>query len=251
MRRERLKINLLYHDLKGPLAVVETGIATLLDRAERYGALSEKQERVLHRTLRNIKVAHALVNDLLELGRAKNGVMHLKTVKLSDVILEVLWQTFDLASLHLAKTIKRQGDLDRVLHVLPDEGISLKVQPALWERELLLDEKKIVQVLRNLLSNALKHRKKSIDFIIDEQEGGLVFSVRDDGRGIPAQYHKKIFETYFQLSDTEQGNMRGYGLGLAGALMLVEEMGGELLLESDTGMGATFIFRLPLLAGER
>ena len=71
-------------------------------------------------------------------------------------------------------------------------------------------------------------------------------SVQDDGLGIPPKYHKKIFEAYFQMDKIEENNVRGHGLGLAGALILVEEMGGELLLESDVGKGAKFIVLLPL-----
>ena len=71
-------------------------------------------------------------------------------------------------------------------------------------------------------------------------------SVQDDGKGISPKYHNKIFEAYFQIDKIEENNVRGHGLGLAGALILVEEMGGELLLESDVGKGAKFIVLLPM-----
>ena len=65
-------------------------------------------------------------------------------------------------------------------------------------------------------------------------------SVRDDGEGIQDIYHKKIFECYFQLHDEKDRCVRGHGLGLAGILLLVEAMGGEMSLESDKGKGVRF-----------
>ena len=75
MHRERIKIDLLIHDLKGPLAVVETGITSLLQRREKYGPITEKQEKALMRALRNTKVIQSLVNDILELGRSREGII--------------------------------------------------------------------------------------------------------------------------------------------------------------------------------
>jgi len=69
--RKRIKTDLLIHDLKVPLAVVETGIISLLQRREKYGPITEKQEKVLARALRNTKVIQSLVNDILELGKSR------------------------------------------------------------------------------------------------------------------------------------------------------------------------------------
>ncbi|MFO8164096.1 MAG: hypothetical protein R6T98_06135 [Desulfatiglandales bacterium] len=66
MYRKRIKIDLLIHDLKVPLAVVETGISSLLQRKNKYGPVSENQEKVLMRVMRNTKVIKSLVNDILE-----------------------------------------------------------------------------------------------------------------------------------------------------------------------------------------
>jgi signal transduction histidine kinase len=100
--------------------------------------------------------------------------------------------------------------------------------------------------LRNLLNNALKYRKKRIEIKIESNSKSLFLSVKDDGDGIPAEYHQKIFECYFQM-DTEKNHcVRGHGLGLAGVMVLVEDMGGRLSLESDMGKGAKFLVEVPL-----
>jgi len=96
------------------------------------------------------------------------------------------------------------------------------------------------------LNNALKYRKRFIEIKIDKNDDYLFLSVTDDGEGIPRVFHKKIFESYFHLGPEKGGAIRGSGLGLAGVMVLVDDLGGRLLLESDEGHGATFSVELPL-----
>jgi signal transduction histidine kinase len=245
MLKQRLKLNLLFHDLKSPLAVVEIGATSLLNTS-RYGSLSEKQEKVLRRILRNAKVALVLVNDLLELGCAQKGIIRQSPIKISSLIPEVLWQVLDLTNNRMSTKIKDVLDLTQLQGILIKGGITLSISPDIWEKEFYLDEKKIKQIIRNLMSNGLKHMKNSIELAIKEQNNCFICSVEDDGMGISPRYHKKIFEAYFQVDELEEHNLRGHGLGLAGVLILVEEIGGELLLESDVEKGAKFIVLLPL-----
>jgi signal transduction histidine kinase len=97
------------------------------------------------------------------------------------------------------------------------------------------------------LNNALKYRKNRVELQLNIQNGYLDISVSDDGEGIPAIYHQKIFECYFQLPIADTCSVRGHGLGLAGVMVLLEDMGGELILESDKGTGATFKVKIPLM----
>ena len=246
MHRKRIKTDLLIHDLKGPLAVIETGITSLLQRREKYGPLTEKQEQALARTLRNTKVIQSLVNDILELGRSREGVVSLKNLKFSDLIEQALVEIFDLVDRNTSEKIKICADLPQLRETLEEKGLMLFMEEALWCQEVCLDEAKIRQILRNLLINALKYRKSRVELEVDKKDVYLVFSVKDDGEGIPSIYHKKIFESYFQMDVTDSSTVRGHGLGLAGVMILVEDMGGELFLESDEGKGAKFLVKLPL-----
>jgi len=246
MYRERIKIDLLIHDLKVPLAVVETGITSLLQRREKYGSLTEKQEKSLERALRNTKVIRSLVNDILELGRSREGIVSLKSLKFSDLIEQALIEIFDLVDRNTSEKIKICTDLSELRQTLEKKGLILLIEEALWCQEVYLDEAKIRQILRNLLNNALKYRKSRVELEVDKKDVYLVFSVKDDGEGIPSIYHKKIFESYFQMNVTDSYTVRGHGLGLAGVMILVEDMGGELFLESDEGKGAKFLVKLPL-----
>ena len=244
--RKRIKTDLLIHDFKVPLAVVETGIISLLQRREKYGPITEKQEKVLSRALRNTKVIQSLANDILELGRSRKGIGSLKSLKFSDLIEQALVEIFDLVDRNTSEKIKICADLPQLRDTLEEKGLMLFMKEALWCQEVCLDETKIRQILRNLLINALKYRKSRVELEVDIKDVYLVFSVKDDGEGIPSIHHKKIFERYFQMDVTDSSTVRGHGLGLAGVMILVEDMGGELFLESDEGKGAKFLVKLPL-----
>ncbi len=247
--RERIKIDFLVHELKSPLAVIEAGIFSLLRRTERYGPLTKKQEKVLRRVLRNTRVTQTLVDDTLELGRSGEGVFNLTNCRLSNLIRQVLVEILDLADVDTSEKIRSCADLPRLKETLLEKGISLLIDEGLWCREVCLDEVKIKQIFRNLLSNALKYRKSRVEVELEEKGGVLSFSVKDDGKGIPPIFHKKIFECYFQADDANDVNgcgVRGHGLGLASVMVLLEDMNGELFLESDEGKGSKFLVKVPL-----
>jgi signal transduction histidine kinase len=246
MYREQIKLELLYHDIKGPLAIIETGTSALLLKAEKYGPLTAQQQKVLQRILRNTKIAQNLVDDTLEMGRSKTGAIHAKPIKLSDLLSDILVEIFDLANAAVSKKIKNGQPLAALKNILSKEDFTLAIDTALWEREIVLDDKKVKQILRNILLNALKFKKQQVLLEVDESDYNISFSITDDGKGIPPIYHDKIFENYFQLEDAEVNGIRGHGLGLAGVLILVEDLGGKLFLESEVEKGAKFTVRLPI-----
>ncbi len=246
MGRDRIKIDFLIHDLKVPLAVIEAGITSLLNRQEKYGKLTEKQEKVLRRALRNTKITQRLVNDALELGRSREGVSQISTCCVSDLVRNTLLEVFDLTNDKLSEEVRTCSDLAGLKKTLAVHGVGLVVEEDLWSGEVCLDEPKVKQILRNLLNNALKYRRRNVEVAIGKEDDALVLSVSDDGEGIPQEYHKRIFECYFQMNGEESCPVRGHGLGLAGVMVLVEDMGGKLTLESDQGCGAKFSVKIPL-----
>jgi two-component system, OmpR family, sensor kinase len=246
MGNQRIKFDLFIHDLKVPLAVIEAGVLSLLDREEKYGSLSEKQKKVLHRVLRNTKVTKSLVNDAMEIGRANMGIIVEDSFRISEFIEQSLEEIFDLTDLKTAECIRECSGLESLKSLLAERGIGLHVDEGLWNEEIQLDETKMKQILRNLLNNALKYRQERVDVKVEKGEESLALTVSDDGQGIPQTYHKHIFECYFQMDMKEQHCVRGHGLGLAGVSVLVEDMKGRLSLVSDAGKGATFIVEVPL-----
>ena len=246
MGHKGIRVDLLIHDLKVPLAVIEAGANSLLTRTEKYGPLTEKQKRVLARVLRNAKATQILVNDAMELGRSRQGIVHLSKFSISSLIEQTLVEILDLADSSASEKISSCTDFNLLRDELQERGLLLLIDEDVWCRELCLDKAKVQQILRNLLNNALKYRKKQVELGVWQENGFLVISVKDDGEGIPAVYHEKIFDSYFQLDAMDCCTVRGHGLGLAGVMVLVEDMGGKLMLESDIGTGAKFSVRVPI-----
>jgi two-component system, OmpR family, sensor kinase len=251
MDRKRIKTELLVHDLKTPIAIIETGIYSLINNEEKQDHLSQRQQKILARMLRSVKNAKNLVNDILEVGRSSEGIINNRRCLLCDLLLPSVIETIDLTDNSASERIRACEDMDSLTMELGKKGISLSIDQRLWKREVYLDPRKINQIFRNLISNALKYRKKTIEIHVDirktkDRAENLFISVKDDGEGIEKIYHKKIFESYFQIEDDREDCIRGHGLGLAGILILIEDMGGKMYLESGEGKGAKFSVTLPL-----
>ena len=245
-QRNKIRLDLLIHDLKVPLAVIDAGVISLLKKTDKYGPITEKQQKVLARVLRNTKTIQNIVNDTLEVGRSSEGIFNLAGLELSNLIRQALLEMFDFADCSASENIRSCENITQMKEILRSRGILLSIDEALWTQEICLDVGKTTQILRNLLNNALKYRKRHVELEIDKKDDHLIIMVKDDGEGIPSAYHEKIFESYFQM-DTSNGSLvRGHGLGLAGVMVLIEDMGGKLALESDEGKGAKFQVDVPL-----
>jgi signal transduction histidine kinase len=242
----KIKIDLLIHDLKNPLAVIETGIRCLLEREDKYGEISDKQRKVLNRVLKNTRITKTRINDALELARSEAGVFCMNSFNLFDLIKDVSAELFDLIIPEHSESVSNCGDSAQLCQALTQAGFFLSIPDALWDLTVCLDQKKLKQLLRNLLDNAFKYRKKRVELRVEKMGEKLVFSVKDDGEGIPPSLHQKIFDSYFQLEDTDRFCVRGHGLGLAGVAVLVEDMGGKMSLESREGEGANFSVAFPI-----
>jgi len=245
MEKNRIKFEFLVHDLKVPLAVIEAGILSLLQKQDKYGELNDKQIKILERALRNTIVTRTLVNDALEIGRSSQGIINKSTFTPCQLVEETLIEVLDLTDHTTADAVKERKTLADLKACLAAQGLILEIDDAFWNRDLYLDESKVRQIFRNLLINALKYKKSRVTLKLERGERHIFISVSDDGEGIPSGYHKKIFECYFQMDMKTDHCVRGHGLGLAGVQVLLEDMGGELSLKSDTGKGATFSVKIP------
>jgi signal transduction histidine kinase len=246
MNRKRIKTELIVHDLKNPIAVIEASVDSLIRKADRENSLTDHQIRVLSRVLRNSKIAMSLVNDILEVGRSSEGIFNKDRFKCFEYIMFPFIEIFDLIDPQAAEKIGRSEILADFAGVLESHDIRVNMDESVWSQEIALDIRKVRQIFRNLLSNAMKYRKKEIVLDVSLDDTNFIISIKDDGKGIEKEYQEKIFEKYFQLGDERNCCVRGHGLGLAGALVLVEDMGGIMTLESEKDKGARFTVRLPL-----
>lgn len=240
-----IEIEFLIHELKDPIAVIETGLRMILGKKDKFGSLTDRQERTLNRALRNSEKARDMLNSLLEVGRSENGCFLCCQFQPALSVYQALINALE------TMTGKQLNNLDgvagtEVFTLLNSEGIHVDIAPGVSEIEMMQDEIKFRQIVGNLLKNALHHRKKRIDIRIYREEEDLLIDIADDGPGVDPDYHEMIFRRYAQVKECTITPRQGHGLGLAGARILARCLGGDIELESIKGKGALFRVRLPI-----
>ena len=109
------------------------------------------------------------------------------------------------------------------------------------------DYERVMQVLRNLLSNSIKFTESGLISLNVCREGDFVkFIVKDTGQGIPKENYEYIFSRFYQVDSSATRKVGGSGLGLSICKGLVENMGGKIWFESELGKGSTFYFTIPI-----
>jgi signal transduction histidine kinase len=237
-----LSIPLLAHELKGPLAVIETGIRTLLDRG---GAESDaRRERTLRRVLRSALRARALVDDLLEIGRAEAGLVERTAFRPSAALLDSVVDAVEAMDAELAERIAAAPESE-LLAELARGGVEVAVSDRARASVVEQDERKFSIVAANLLRNALRFRGNRVAVALDVDEGTVRLTVEDDGPGVAAEDRERIFERWARgIAEGDTGSRQGHGLGLAAARVLARGLGGDVTLQGDRG--SRFLFELPL-----
>jgi signal transduction histidine kinase len=218
-------VAMVSHDLRSPLSSLQFTLAML--ESGTFGVLSEQGQKNLQSSNAEVARLMRLINSLLEYGRMESGQLEMKlSVVDSDAIAQV--------------------SIESVRQLANKKQISLEYTPTNVQVEL--DEDKIIQVLINLLSNSLKYspRGSRVELRIEELPGEVCFSVIDNGRGIPEDFKRLVFEKYKQVQKDD--SISGSGLGLAIAKLIVESHNGEIGVDSEEGRGSTFWFVLPLKA---
>ncbi len=245
-----LQIEFLIHEMKDPFSVIETGVRTLLEKKERFGALSPRQEKTLIRILRNTRRAQGMLNDLLEIGRSEAGCFLCCKFHPTDTIYDVLTDTLEAVLGCVSESEVKRGEQHHLIEFLSHYGILLDIAPPMFHLEMYQDEIKFRQIVGNLIKNALHHRDKRIEIRMAGEKELLFIEVTDDGPGIEPEHHQMIFQRYTRINDRDVPNRRGHGLGLAGALISARSIGGNIEVISSKGVGATFRLILPITLGE-
>ncbi len=217
--------NMVSHDLGTPLASLRL-MSEMLDGAS-YGILTEKGKRLITLMRREFDRLEQLVRDLLNLSNFKDGTVRLD-LKQSNIC-ELLADVFELSR---PAADARSMTLSSSL---PDEVV------------LRVDRARVMQVVLNLVSNAIRYCPEGALIRIDlETETAYVkIIVTDNGPGIPPSEHVRIFEQYYQATSHQSRPHEGRGLGLAICKLLIEAHGGRIGVDSEPGQGSKFWFTLP------
>jgi signal transduction histidine kinase len=226
---DRMKANfisMVTHELRTPLNAINGYLDLALEGVA--GELNERLHEFVRRARSSSEHLTSLVDDLLLISRADAGQFRL-----------------NLGQAHLGTIIK--GAMEEVELQAVDAKVKLSVRIPPEMPPFSGDEGRLKQVVRNLLTNAVKFTPEGGQVMISGEIRGnqLEISVRDSGRGIPPEHLPRIFERFYQVA-RGQGSRGGQGLGLAIVKTIVERHHGSIAVESIPGEGSIFTVRLPL-----
>jgi signal transduction histidine kinase len=241
-----IEIQFLIHELKDPISIVETGLRTLLEKQEKFGSLSPKQSNTLKRTLRNTKKAREMLNDLMEIGRSESGCFICSHFQPAKSVYQAMKDSLEIITGPLSEEIGKYKAENDALELLKRNGIFLDISPRVLDTEIFQDEIKFRQIVGNLLKNALHHRREKLEIKMDVEDDVVSLTVSDDGPGVEPDHHEMIFKRYAQVKECSIVPRKGHGLGLAGALILAQCLGGDIKIVSEKGQGASFRLTLPV-----
>jgi len=215
------------HEFRTPINSIRSITRLLLDRVD--GPLTEEQEKQVAFIQQNATEFAEMVDDLLDLAKVEAG-----RVEISPAWFEMV----DLFSAlrGMFKPVLTNPDV----HLVFEEPHDVP--------KLYTDDRKLSQILRNFISNALKFTPRGEVRVAAKFEGDerVTFSVTDTGIGIAPEFHQSIFEDFSQVQSALQKRLRGTGLGLSLSRKLAQLLGGSVSLHSEAGKGSTFSVTIPV-----
>jgi two-component system, OmpR family, phosphate regulon sensor histidine kinase PhoR len=219
------------HELRTPLTSITGYVETLLDHEE---SLSPQAREFLTTILKNATRMNRLTEDLLVMARVESSEQELHPAPVP-------------ADLLVRDAVQAMSGL------VQDEDAVLEIGE-LTDTEVFADTDSILQVLSNLIENAIKYGRARDELHcrvvvsaheISEPVDAIEFSVRDFGQGIASEHLNRIFERFYRVDKARSRESGGTGLGLAIAQYVVQSQGGSIRAESELNAGSTFIFTLP------
>ena len=227
-RQEALRANLLRsisHDLRTPLTSISGNAALLM---ENMGQLDEAHRQALYASIYDDAIwLNGLVENLLMITRTENGTiaLHLQSELITEAVEEAL------------RHLDRNASKRQISTAIENDLLMVKMDAAL-----------IVQVLINLLNNAVKYTPEGAHIVIGAKRDGEWARIRveDDGQGVPEGDEDKVFDMFYTGVKRSPDSRRGIGLGLALCRSIVQAHGGEIRAENLKPHGARFEFTLPI-----
>jgi PAS domain S-box-containing protein len=229
-RREvdRLKsefVSTVSHELRTPLTSIRGSLGLLA--AGVLGTLSPPVQDLVRLAERNSVRLTALINDILDFERLDRGQVQMQ---IASVDLQPLFE-------QSLESVRPVADEQRIALVCSPTGLRLQA-----------DAVRIVQILVNLVSNAIKFSPRDREIRVwaeGRADGWVRVFVKDQGQGIPESHQQRIFERFAQVETADNRDKGGTGLGLAICKSIVEHHGGRIGVDSEPGVGSTFWFEIP------
>ncbi len=216
------------HELRTPLNSV-IGFSEVL-QDQMFGTINEKQREYLNNILTSGRHLLSLINDILDLSKVESGKMKLEVSTFS------LRETVDDSLVMLREKALKNGI-----------GLHMDLAPQA-DVNIVADQRKVKQILFNLISNAVKFTTAGGDIVVSAVRDGefIEVTVADTGLGVKEEDIPKLFHPFTQLESVYTKQYEGTGLGLALTRQLVELHGGRVWVKSEFGTGSRFSFTIPL-----
>jgi signal transduction histidine kinase len=220
-------LSYMSHEFRTPLGSIRSLTRILLDKMD--GPLAAEQERQIRFIQDSADELTQLVNDLLDLAKIEAG----------RITIAPAW--FDMLDLFTALR-------GMFKPLVTSDSVSLIFEQPQQVLRLYTDDKKLSQILRNLISNALKFTQQGeVRVSVEYDSPGLViFSVADTGIGIAKEHLGSLFQDFVQVDSPLQRRFRGTGLGLSLSMRLAQLLGGTITVQSEFGIGSRFSVTIPL-----
>lgn len=227
-RQERLRSNLLRaisHDLRTPLTSISGNAGVLMEKSIQLS--EEKKQQIYASIYDDAMWLINLTENLLSITRIENGTVHLQMEA------ELLDDVFHEALAH----IDRQSSEHQIHMELEDDLLMAR-----------MDARLIVQVIINLINNAVKYTQKGSNITLSgrREENMAVISVADDGPGISDEAKEHLFDLFYTAEHGKADSRRGLGLGLNLCRSIVNAHGGSITVSDNRPQGSIFTFTLPL-----
>lgn len=222
LQNEEIKtlMRLMSHDIQSPMRAIENFIQFVLEETKEILPVSALS--LLYKVQKNVRRLHHLTRDILSYFFRCSST-NIEETNLKDIVNQAI-AYFDLPA---------------------SAKINLKDNIQHFKAKRVL----LSQVFYNLISNAIKyhHRPEQVEIYIEGSDNNTdwIFTVRDNGPGIPREFHEAIFEPLIRLKSVRE--VEGSGLGLPIVKKLITQEGGKISLESEEGKGTTFVFTWPKL----
>ncbi len=218
--------SMVSHELRTPLGPIKEGAGIILDGL--VGGINAEQKELLEIVKNNADRLHRLIDNVLDFQKLESGHM-----------------TFDMREGSVHDVIKEV--VDGMSLVARQKGLGIEVSCAQDIPRLIFDKDKIIQVLTNLVNNALKFTEHgTVRIKAWTEDGGVHVAVEDTGPGIRPEDIPKLFESFRQLKSLNERKTGGTGLGLAISREIITRHRGTIWATSEFGRGAVFHFLLPL-----
>ncbi|MDP3996501.1 MAG: ATP-binding protein [bacterium] len=225
--RERRKdefVSVASHELKTPVTSTKLFAQMLRDRFVEEG--DEEAAKSLEKMDEQLDKLAKLILTLLDVSKMYGGKLNFKKKKFS----------LSLLASEAVSDMK-----------YTEKGREIKIFSREDDIEVFADRDRILQVINNLLTNALKYSAfdKDVSVSVSSEGDFARVAVKDQGIGVPKEKMEIIFEKFFQINDSEKREHSGLGLGLYISKEIIEQHGGKMWLESEEGKGSTFYFTVP------